>query len=224
MSVNNAASIEGLKHIFSAENVGALGRAASRKKALLDFFEAYYDKLGVKERLEPNELSIIADFHFFNFEFAKEQLLLPDDKAALLLNVLAMLFSFKHLDKSRREETKTAPALNEDACAGLLAQKFDSLKEVLLAFALDNPPASLKVFSPDEIQQTLDFASRSYFRHFSLFTFAANNPQQVANRSMTLYIDEPLAVPPLAEVMGDSQKEKARKEEAKVAFICLLFP
>ena len=182
-----------------------MAKAPDKKKTLADYFAALYEKLGLKDELEPNELAIIADFHFYNLEFAKDELLLPDNKAALLMNLLASFISFKHLEKgneARESGLEPGTEIKE-----LQERRFELFKETLLAFAIDNPPSSLKVFSAEELKKIVDYALKTYFRHFELFTYAFSLKQSVMDKKMTLHVDEPIPVPPLKD-SAVVQKEK----------------
>jgi hypothetical protein len=66
--------IEGLKQIFGAPDIKALRESPKGRYAVVEFLANYFSRLGVKEKIDNNELNIIADFHFYNLGFAKDQL------------------------------------------------------------------------------------------------------------------------------------------------------
>ncbi len=210
-----------MKQLFLESNVAELVRAPDKRRALSDFFLAYYEKLKMKDLLEPNELAILVEFHLYNFEFAKDELLLPDDKAALLMNILSAFVVFTHLEKEKECCIALPEGWTEDQCRRAVDGKFDSFKETLLAFSADNPPTSLRVFSTEELRKTLDFASRTYLRHFPLFMCAFNTQQRVKEKSMTIYVDEPIPVPALKDSnlipQKDKEPPKTAAKEAKQA-------
>ena len=212
MLVHIEIPIDGLKHLFLENNVSDLVKSPDKKKSLVEFFTAYYEKQGLKDQLENNELTILADYHFYNFEFAKDQLLLPDDKAALLMNIFATFVSFQHLQKERDPNAPRIDVTNEEKCKEVLAQKYDYLKETLILFAVENPPSSLKVFTAEQIDKILGYATSNYFKHFKLYSYALSIKQSVAEKKMLLYIDEARPVPSLKDAL---LKDKEGKEMQK---------
>ncbi len=228
--------LEGLKHYFTPRDVTVLYKAQKGKYAVVDFLTGYYQKVGVKEKIDSNELNLIADFHWYNLEFAKEKLLLSDEKTALLLNIFAMLIAFKDYEAGAsptkaeargKEEPQMSLAISVPQTAGevneeeehrqALEQKYDVFTETMMIFATDNPPSSLRVFSADEVKKALDYALSSYFRHFRLYNDVLSNKQLSDQKSILVYIDEPLHIPPLSEgLVANHEREEleGREDEA----------
>jgi len=201
-----------LKHVFSENNVSEIYKAKDRSQGFLTFFENYYRKLGLKDLLEQNELSIMTMFCIYNLEFAKVKLRLPDDKAALIMNILFPFVSFRHLDSKDQIGCYIPPEeWSDEKVKQKLSQKYEYLQIALLTFAKDNPPKSMKVFDPDVLIQILDYVSKTYFEHFALFACATGQMQKVKEKRMTLYMDEPISTPPLKEANLIPNKEKEAK-------------
>ncbi len=219
-----------MKKLFLPSDVTELYRSPKGKYAFVDFFSGYFARLGVKDKIDNNELNIIADFHFYNMEFAKERLLLADDKTALLLNVFAMLIAFKDFEassasiKSRgaderpKEDAGTVnvqlpPNSEEEDYRIALEQKYDAFRDALMSFGVDNPPCSLRVFTADELRKILDYALGTYFSHFRLYSYVLSNKQLSDQKSIVVYIDEPLPIPPLSEgLQGNTEREEIESQ------------
>lgn len=205
--------------MFSPENVAEFCKSPKGKYAIFDFISLHFQKLGLKEKVDGNEINIIAEFHYYNLEFAKEKLLLPDDKTALLMNIFAMLIAFKDYEVtiktgSKKSEEQNAPKSEEEEYKASLEQKYEDLKETLLDFSIDNPPVSLRVFTEDEIKKILNYSMETYFQHFRLYSYVLSNKQLSDQKSISVYIDEPLPIPPLVEgLAGNTEREEFENKE-----------
>ena len=223
--------IEGLKKIFTTRDISELSASPRGKYAFIDFLAGYFSKLGVKDKIDNNELNIIADFHCYNLEFAKEQLLLTDEKATLLLNIFAMLIAFKDFepttgslrsfspDPAKAKDELSNPSLKvptteEEDYRLALEQKFDNFKDALLSFSIDNQPFNLRVFTGDEVKKIIDYVMDTYFGHFRLYSYVLSNKQLSDQKSISVCIDEPLPIPPLSEgLMGNFVREEIEVKE-----------
>ena len=157
--VQTEVHVEGLKKIFTLADINALSNSPKGKYAFSEFFANYFLKLGVKEKIDNTELNIIADFHYYNLQFAKEQLLLQSPKITLLLNIFAMLIAFKDFESQNlmlktitEGEAKPEPKSEEEEYKAALEQKYDSFRDALMAYSLDNAPFAIKTFTMDEIK------------------------------------------------------------------------
>ena len=182
------------------------------------FLLGYYEKLGLKDSAEHNEVSIVSDFCLYNLEFAKEKLRLPDDKAALLLNILFPFISFKHLDSMGTYIDDSE--WSEEKCKEKLGQRFETFRESLLAFSADNPPHSMKVFEAETLASIVEYATKTYFSHFALFAYTTGKIQKVQEKKMTIFPDEPMHVLTLKDAVlippKDNVKSPPKAEQKKV--------
>eukprot|EP01022_Parablepharisma_sp_SALTPOND_P023681 TRINITY_DN506_c0_g1_i9.p4 TRINITY_DN506_c0_g1~~TRINITY_DN506_c0_g1_i9.p4 ORF type:complete len:461 (+),score=52.30 TRINITY_DN506_c0_g1_i9:39-1421(+) len=213
--------IEGFKEIFTPSTVSTLYPSPKGRYAFTEFMSNYFVKLGVKEKIDNNELNIIADFHYYNTCFAIEQLLLPYEKTALLLNIFAMLIAFRDFEtsgliiKTYTERSQEAPKSEEEDYKLALGQKYDFFRDALLSYSIDNPPLQIRIFTADEVKKILDYAMDTYFPHFRLYSYVLSNKQLSDQKTIEVYIDEPLPIPPLCEglVANPEREEVDSKEE-----------
>jgi len=204
-----APQVEGLKKIFEVPQLTALYNSPKGRYAFVEFFSQYFVRLGIKDKIDNNELNIIADFHYYNAKFAKEQLLLNDEKTTLLLNILGMLIAFRDFEttalalKSHRKDDPIMVSLpkgsEEDEFKIALEQRYDQLRDALMTYTIDNPPFGTKVFSTDEVKKILEYCLEVYFPHFRLYSYVLSNKQLSELKTIEVYIDEPLPIPPLSQ-------------------------
>lgn len=163
---------------------------------------------------ETEEIAIMADFCYYNLEFANEKLHLPNDKTALLLNILFPFITFKHLDPDHVGIYIAAEEWSDERCNSLMNETFERLKSMLIPFTSDNPPNTLQVFTYENIEQILDYATRTYFNHFPVFAHIMGTKESVFEKKITLYIDEPITVPSLKESKEIIPEKKEIPKEA----------
>jgi hypothetical protein len=204
-----ALSLAGLKHIFSEDFVLDLSNSSNKREAFERYLRIYYTKLELKDSIEPNELGIIADFCYYNYEFAKD-LNLPNDKIALVLNLFFPFVTFQHLNTDSLGIYIPTDNYSEESSKQKLEEVFERFKAILLTFSADDPPNSLQVFTHEEIIKLLDYITHTYFKHFEVFSFVMGTTQPVQNKKVTIYIDEPIPTLPLkcAEEILPKEEEK----------------
>jgi len=206
--------LAGLKHIFSEDCVSDISNGPNKREAFEKYLRSYYTKLGLKDSVEPNELAIMADFCYYNYEFVKD-LNFPNDKTALVLNLLFPFVTFQHLDTDSISIYIPTDNYSEENNRQRLEQVFERYKTSLLAFSADDPPNSLQVFTEEEIIKLLDYITRTYFKHFEVFSFITGIRQSVKNKKVTIYVDEPIHTLPLKYAEEILPKEEEKKEVKK---------
>jgi hypothetical protein len=229
-------NIQNLITIFTPDDIIALTSSSDMHYGVTEFMTRYFTELGLQDKIDTNEINIIADFHYYNLCFAKDQLLLPNNKTALLLNIMARLIKFRDLGASNmmiKTMNQEMQRSKEEEYKLLLEQKFDELRDALLACSVDNPPFSIRIFTTDEVKKLLDYTMNTYFLHFRLYNAVMSNKQFSEQKNIEVYIDEPLPIPPLSEGLmdnpereeieseeevdaGEQQKEENKEEEVKV--------
>lgn len=218
--------IEGLKKLFTPKDIIELYKSPKGKYAVLDFLSNYYQKLKLKEKIDSNELNIIAEFHFYNIEFAKDALLLSDEKAALLINILSMLIAFKDYENvttkknekiikdKDNENEQVVIRTEEDEYKAAIEQRYDEFKDTILTFSTDDPPTRFRVFTEDEVKKILEYVMETFFQHFRLYSDVLSNKQLSDQKTISVYIDEPLPIPPLVEgLAGNNEREEIESKE-----------
>lgn len=211
-------NIENLPSIFTPANITSLYSSGDIRYTFSEFMSKYFTDLGLRDKIDVNELSIIADFHYYNLCFAKDQLLLPHNKTALLLNIMARLINFRDYNAPTMfiKTVDEGPKRTEEEEYKLsLEQKFDELRDALIICSTDNPPYSLRVFTSDDVKKILEYTMTSFFPHFKLYTSVMSNKQLAEQKFIEVYIDEPLPIPPLSEGLIDNpeREELDPKEE-----------
>ena len=224
---------EGFRHIFNQEDIDSFAIQGNMKQSFLDYLGQWYMKERKGEKAEYNELNIISDFHLYNLSFARDELYLPPDKSALLLNILWSLLGFKdgeesvvikqgvnnintpeqNIDEDNQDYENPAQSFNAQ-----LEQKWKFFKELMLTFSLEMHPHKIKVFSSDEVEKILKYVRETYFRHFRLYSYVLSTQQLCETKKITVYVDKPLEIPPLSEALslGKEKLEYEDEDEEKV--------
>lgn len=213
-------NIENLKTIFTPDDIVSLTSVSDVRHGVADFMARHFAERGLQDKIDINELNIIADFHYYNLSFAKDQLLLPNNKAALLLNVMGRLIEFRDLEASAAARTvsQELQRSDEEEYKLLLEQKFDGLRDALLACSVDNPPFSIRIFTTDDVKKILDYTMSTYFLNFRLYHSVMSNKQFSEQKSIEVYIDEPMPIPPLSEGLIDNpEREEIESENTSEA-------
>jgi len=227
-------NITNLTIIFTPDDIISLTSSSDMRHGMTEFITKYFTELGLQDKIDINEINIIADFHYYNLCFAKNQLLLPNNKTALLLNIMARLIKFRDYEASNvmiKTMNQEMQRSEEEKYKLLLEQKFDELRDSLLACSVDNPPFSIRIFTTNEVKKLLDYTMNTYFLHFRLYNAVMSNKQFSEQKNIEVYIDEPLPIPPLNEGLmdnpereeieseeedaGEQHKEESKEEEAK---------
>eukprot|EP00826_Nyctotherus_ovalis_P024557 TRINITY_DN1897_c0_g3_i1.p1 TRINITY_DN1897_c0_g3~~TRINITY_DN1897_c0_g3_i1.p1 ORF type:complete len:313 (+),score=108.12 TRINITY_DN1897_c0_g3_i1:92-1030(+) len=208
-------NIENFKIIFTPDDIVSLTSLSDMRYGMTEFMSRYFAERDLQDKIDINELNIIADFHYYNLSFAKDQLLLPNNKTALLLNVMARLIEFRDLTASAAIKTvsQEMQRSEEEEYKLLLEQKFDGLRDALLACSVDNPPFSIRIFTTDDVKKILDYTMSTYFLNFRLYHSVMSNKQFSEQKSIEVYIDEPMPIPPLSEGLIDNPEREEIESE-----------
>lgn len=148
-----------------------------------------------EEKMDYNELNILAEFQIYNLLFSKNELLLDDEKTSYLLEVFWKLLGISN-QGDKIESKKAAEDLGDalDAKWGLFKQ---SMMERVQSGTFDK----------DQLKKIVDYARSGYFRHFRLFDFVLNNSQLSDVKRVSIYQERPMFSGPLNEAM-DLQSEE----------------
>ena len=193
--------------IIHPDHVEAFWVSPRPKEAMIEHYQKTFNpenKLD-EEKLDYNELNIVAEFQVYNLIFAKKDLLLENEKATYLMEIFWRLLGIA--DNGDREEghPKAADDLNI-----ALDSKFNAFKTNVIKRARDG------IFSKEEVKKIVDYARRGYFRHFRLFDYTLNNKQLFDVKKVTIFQETPTFVPCLDEAMGlnDMKEDEVMQEEA----------
>lgn len=83
--------------ILSPVDVRRIFNAPRPKEELVKFFQELYKPKSQfeQERVEYNQINILADYQMYNMIFAKNELMYDDIQAAVLLDILWRLLEFE---------------------------------------------------------------------------------------------------------------------------------
>lgn len=107
------------------------------------------ERVGPSNR-EYAQAEALLKFYVMNLRFAVESGM-SDEKASTLFSVLK-LAHFTSMERS-------LPA----------TQSQEEMQSLLLIHAVEHPPYSIGVFSPEDLRRILDFATDTYYRHYRLY-------------------------------------------------------
>lgn len=167
---------------------------------------------------------IICDFHLYNLAHAKS-ICFSARQAAVFVAIMAKLMTMM-----RKQQTNAARG--EDTLSAL--RFFKEFERLVLQHSVNDPPRRVQEFRSSEARMLTDFASSSFFQHFLLYQFCANNEQEEQVLPFHVGLDRPLQAPDLnlarlqrvrrksveyaepgAETQGDAQQGAAGEEEDK---------
>ena len=138
--------------------------------------------LGEMLKVEPGQGigDILLDFHFNNFQFAKEQLF-SNEKLSCLLGILDFLFRISFTTRLS------------------MTASFERFKDLLLKHSVHRPPRSMAIFSLADVKAVTDYALKTFFRHYSFYEFVLLPREQL---SMATVGPQALPLPALARLDG----------------------
>jgi len=116
-----------------------------------------------EEKMDYNELNILAEFQIYNLLFAKNELLLEDEPTSYLLEVFWKLLGISN-QGDKIESQKAA-----DDLGTALDAKWGSFKQSMME------RVQAGTFGKDQLKKIVEYARNGYFRHFRLFDFVLNN-------------------------------------------------
>ena len=156
----------------------------------------YMRRENILQNFEKMELVLIADFHYYNLIFCKEDLMLSNRKTAILLNIFWELLSHNnpgyarvkedfHLqtvqvgadDKSilDRKQLKTDVQHFRDL---LCSHSTGKSEEELRAQNITKDTAEMKVFEVSQVQQIVEYAFSAYIDKFNLYKYVFENKKK----------------------------------------------
>jgi len=187
------------------------------KEFLTEFVTRVFKDKDLIENFENIEISIIAEYHLYNLIFAKEELELDDKKTTVLLNLLWFLlmnnnpFYEKRYDLRQYDTEKKEKLFQQKTVESDLAE----FRKVLMNHCIDNPPTQTLYFGPGEVKRILEYAKNGYFMHFSLHKYILLNKQKDEEIKITVYVDKPLPIKPLAQGLYMGKEKHEIKEDAE---------
>lgn len=152
------------------------------KQVLADIFHLDDHKENLKS-------GIVMDLYFYTLEFAKDNNFSKEKISA-----------FFSIIKKTHEVCIETPF-------GNVEQTFNYFKELLLCHAVNRPPHSIELFTPDEVRKITEYAVNTYFRHFKMYKYAFT-PLVRLDLSLS-YVGVPVTPPPSE---AGEQEEEAKAE------------
>lgn len=176
-----------VEHIFSEKDISAIYSSPRIKPSMIDLLYSYYEKKGVKNKYDYNEIDVISDFHLFNLAFARDELLLKDEQVAVFLNIFACLLIFDTNNNISDKER--------------IDKKIKELSEHLDKLSINDPPQKINYFNEDQVRRILNYGKENYFRFFSLYSAVFTRKQSCTTKIIKLTIDPPPLIPKLTEAL-----------------------
>lgn len=195
------------------------------KEFLTEFVTRVFKDKDLLDNFEAIEIAIVAEFHLYNLIFAKEELELDDQKTMVLLNLLWLLlmnnnpfyerkYDLKDYDNERKEKLFQQKTIDSD---------LGEFKRMLMNHCIDNPPLQMLYFKSGEAKRILEYARNGYFMHFSLYKYILLNKQKDEEIKITVYVDQPLPIKPLAEALYMGKEKHEIKEDDEDELVRNLF-
>ncbi len=150
----------------------------------------------ILQNFEKMELVLIADFHYYNLLFCKEDLMLSNRKTAILLNIFWELLSHNNPGYARvkgdfqlqatqvgvddksildRKQLQTDVQHFRDL---LCSHSTGKTEEELRALNITKDTAEMKVFEVSQIQQIIEYAFGAYIDKFNLYKYVFENKKK----------------------------------------------
>ena len=155
----------------------------------------YMKREGILPNFEKMEIVLIADFHYYNLLFCKEDLMLSNRKTAILLNIFWELLSHNNPGYSKSKDTSAHLNLSSSDNNNLLEKKtLDSdvetfkmllynhscgqTEEKLKEMNITQDVAQMKVFEISQIKQIIEYIFGAYIDKFNLYKYVFENKKK----------------------------------------------
>lgn len=143
---------------LSAEQILTLESTASAdgvKELLKSYYNLNYD--------DERKSIIAAEFHFYNYAFAKEKGF--DIRAiATFMSVMNEVFI--------NDTLMTNPIYTRK-------ESYEYFENFILQHSVDLPPKSIKIFKEHDVASIIEFATESYFRQWNLYKYIFSKQEKV---------------------------------------------
>jgi len=117
------------------------------KMVLADIFHLDDHKSSLKT-------GIVMDLYYYTLQFARENKFTKEQTSAF----------FSIVKKTHQVCIETP--------FGNLDQTFSYFRELVLCHAVNRPPHSIELFSPDQVRLITEYTVNTYFRHFKMYKYA----------------------------------------------------
>lgn len=223
----------GLKLILDEAFVTFVLRSEKPRDALQDMLVRYLRREGTLENFEKMEIVLLADYHYFNLVFCKDELLLSNRKTAIMMNVLWMLLINNNQGyENSRAEINDGPELHTGMSSHhdeddnlhkktlesdvalfknlLLSLSYGKTEEELQALGVTKDVTSMKLFSQQEIKRTVEYAHLQYIDKFNLYKYVFQNKKKSEEVKLQVCISQPIKVPPLKDALYTAFDKQVR--------------
>eukprot|EP00105_Crassostrea_gigas_P019784 XP_011438393.1 PREDICTED: coiled-coil domain-containing protein 189-like [Crassostrea gigas] len=112
------------------------------------------DVFNLDDHKDNLKTGIVMDLYFYTLQFARDNNFTKEKTSA-----------FFSIIKKTHEVCIETPFGNLD-------QTFSYFKDLLLCHAVNRPPHSIELFTPDEIRKITEYTVNTYFRHFKMYKYA----------------------------------------------------
>ncbi|KAL5016133.1 hypothetical protein ScPMuIL_005722 [Solemya velum] len=164
------------------------------KQVLADIFH-------LDDHRENLKSGIVIDLYFYTLQFARDNNF-NKEKTSTFFSII----------KKIHEVCIETPFGNLD-------QTFQYFKDLLLCHAVNRPPHSIELFSPDEVRKITEYTVNTYFRHFKMYKYAFT---PLVRLDLALnYVGVPVTPPPseaeeveMKDLPDEDQTEEKTEGEA----------
>ncbi|KAK3084051.1 hypothetical protein FSP39_007373 [Pinctada imbricata] len=127
----------------------------------------------INESLNADHIKqVLADI--FSLDDHKENL-----KSGIVMDLFYYTLQFARDSNFTKEKTSAFFSIvkkTHEVCIetpfGNLDQTFKYFKDLLLCHAVNRPPHSIELFTPDEVRKITEYTVNTYFRHFKMYKYA----------------------------------------------------
>ncbi|XP_062619349.1 cilia- and flagella-associated protein 119-like [Saccostrea cucullata] len=155
------------------------------------------DVFNLDDHKENLKTGIIMDLYFYTLQFARDNNFTKEKTSA-----------FFSIVKKTHEVCIETPFGNLD-------ETFNYFKDLLLCHAVNRPPHSIELFTPDEIRKITEYTVNTYFRHFKMYKYAFT-PLVRLDLSLT-YTGMPETPPPSETAEAPAEDDLATEEAPEPA-------
>jgi len=145
-----------------------------------------------------NKKRILYDFYYFILMFAKEIQLEPIQTSV-----------FFSIMKKTHENCISSPYMKLD-------EDYSKFQDLVLRHSIDRPPFSKKYFTLDQITKITDYATNTYFRHYSMYKYTFTKQQKLNFNTIEIVNNQNTEKESEEEKVINSEKEDQQDTEEKI--------
>jgi len=159
----------------------------SNQQNAINLIESWFpsDETNIKKR-------VLYDFYYFILIFAKEINLEPIQ--------ISIFFSIM---KKTHEVCMSSPYMKLD-------EDYEYFQKLILMHSIDRPPYSKKYFSLEQIRKITEYATNTYFRHYTMYKYTFTKQQKLTLNTVQINNDPEI---PEEEELKEEEVQQQDKNE-----------